>query len=736
MGMLSSGRFFFNSIATCVITSLAILQSSQLMADESDDKAKEEEPVIVVIGKMPRPVDDVVGSATVISRKQLDDTLVHSFSDLVRYQSGLSFEYSGTRFGESGLAIRGIGGNRVAMEMDGIPIADQFDIGSYSNSGRNFIDTELLQRVEILRGPASSLYGSDAIGGVVSFISKTPRDLLSQVNGDQYLGGKVSYDSVDASEAMSLQAALGFERSSALIALSERRGNEMDHSAQSAVGVDPQTRQQSSQLFYGVYELNANHELSFRYQTFSHEATTQVNSILGRGRFASTTSLTGDDQSESESYLIQYEFDTDWDWLTGGVARVYQQTSDTRQLTDEQRLSRGTPYHYDRDFYYQQKVDGIRLNLFTQWSGASTDHQVGYGIEWSDTRVTELRNALQTNLIDNTSTNVILSETFPLRDFPISDVEELGFYLNDQITLGNSGFTLVPGVRYDRYQLTPQPDTIYREDNPATSVVAIDDSRWSPKLGLMYQPREQHQVYLQVAKGFRAPPFEDANIGLDIPLFNIRAIPNPDLKSETSTGYELGYRYRHQRLQWEWVIFHNDYHDFIQTKVNLGLDPATGRILFQSQNLDRATIYGSEVNLQYQLSEAWSVSSQLFWSKGENRVDNSPLNDVSPHQWLLGFHWQQPQFSGSVYGRFVAAKDELTDPASGTLFRAPGYAVFDLLTHYQISPSLRLSAALYNFTDKRYWNWSMVNNTLQDDPILGLLSAPGRSFSLQLSGHW
>ncbi len=96
-------------------------------------------------------------------------------------------------------------------------------------------------------------------------------------------------------------------------------------------------------------------------------------------------------------------------------------------------------------------------------------------------------------------------------------------------------------------------------------------------------------MFAQYARGFRSPPFEDANIGLDIPLFNIRAIPNPDLIPETSDGFELGIRVASRRLSGSLSAFNNDYDNFIETKVNLGPDPETGVLIFQSQNREQST---------------------------------------------------------------------------------------------------------------------------------------------------
>ena len=92
---------------------------------------------------------------------------------------GVDYEAAGTRFGAEGINIRGIGGNRVAILVDGVPLSDQFDTGSFSNATRDFIDAGLIQNIEVLHGPASALYGSAAIGGVVAVRTPDPADIVS-----------------------------------------------------------------------------------------------------------------------------------------------------------------------------------------------------------------------------------------------------------------------------------------------------------------------------------------------------------------------------------------------------------------------------------------------------------------------------------------------------------------------------------------------------------------------------
>ncbi|MCF6193316.1 MAG: TonB-dependent receptor plug domain-containing protein, partial [Kangiellaceae bacterium] len=462
-------KFQFIGVLVCIFfTPLSAIAEEQLPSDIrntqqlSDDSSGE---IMVILGKVPRPINDVFGAASVISREALDKELVHDIADLVRFEVGISIESAGTRFGLSGFKIRGIGGNRVAIEIDGIPVSDQFDIGSFSNSGRNFIDIDLVQQVEILRGPASSVYGSNAIGGVVSFISKKPVDLLAQTKSDYYIGLKGGFYGVDNSRLFSLSAAMETGKLSGLITLSTSSGNEFDNNTGSATPSDQQNYSTKSILTKVYYAMSDDQQLSLSFDYFERESETDVNAVLGLGRFRNTTSIFGDDQSERYSIALSYEFNPDLVWLEGGVARIYHQESETEQLTDETRFSRGTNFGFDRDFFYQQNIDGLRLNLYTNWGGSNLEHRIGYGLEWSERKITELRDSLQTNLDANTSTNIILSEVFPLRDFPISTVKELGIYLNDEIEIIGTNLSIIPALRFDQYRLDPKSDTIYLEDN-------------------------------------------------------------------------------------------------------------------------------------------------------------------------------------------------------------------------------------------------------------------------------
>ena len=492
----------------------------------------------------------------------------------------------------------------------------------------------------------------------------------------------------------SLNTAFGHETSSALLSASYRKGNEIDSNTDAGVASDIQDNETKSLLAKYYFAISDTQELSFSYDYFKRDSQTDIQSLLGLGRFSSTTGLYGDDEASRKNIAVNYDFVLDSDWLEGGVIRFYDQSTETTQLTDEYRTSRGKNYLYDRDFYYQQDIQGLRLNLYTNINLSSSSHHIGYGLEYSKSDIKELRNGVQTNVDTGDSTNVVLSEVFPVRDFPISKVEELGIYFNDEIAIDGTNFTIIPAVRYDKYELSPSIDSIYLEDNPDQEVVSISEDSFSPKLGVVYQLNDDAKLYVQYVKGFRAPPFEDANIGLDIPLFKMRAIPNPDLKSETTDGYEVGYNLAIENHSFDLVGFYNDYDDFIQTKVNLGFDPVTKVATFQSQNIDNAKIYGAELNYKYNneglfsSNDSYSAYASAFISKGENSDTDRPLNEIEPNHALVGFQWlnSNESISLAIHANFVAPKSDIDDENENdpelALASTAGYATFDVIANY------------------------------------------------------
>ncbi|MDH3351767.1 MAG: TonB-dependent receptor, partial [Gammaproteobacteria bacterium] len=243
-------------------------------------------------------------------------------------------------------------------------------------------------------------------------------------------------------------------------------------------------------------------------------------------------------------------------------------------------------------------------------------------------------------------------------------------------------------------------------------------------------------IYLQYSHGFRAPPYADANISLDVPLFNFRAIPNPDLKSESSDGFDLGLRWQGAAASARLSVFHTRYEDFIESKVRLGIDPDSGRLLFQSQNLDETRIEGIEAAWSIRRG-AFAFDGAVYFARGVNKETNADLNSVGPGQAVLGFSWLSRSERSEV-----RLKSTLTDgwddrdESSGELFKPAGHAIFDLFLTQELGPRTVIRAGLHNLTDRSYWNWSDIRGLSPNDPILPYLAQAGRSVSVSLNVNW
>jgi hemoglobin/transferrin/lactoferrin receptor protein len=696
-----------------------------------------EEPIdqiVVVAHKDERSVREIAANVTVVSRADLNAELATSMGDVFRYIPGVDYEAAGTRFGTEGINIRGIGGNRVAILVDGVPLSDQFDSGSFSNATRDFIDAGLVQNIEVLHGPASALYGSSAIGGVVAVRTPDPIDLIKGdgISGD-FLGTLRGADNSKHGQAM---FATGSNAIGVLAGVSWRNGEQIE-SAAGPKGIDTKDYDRQTALLKIVADDAFGR--TWRASVIHQESntTSDLNSMLGAGRYRSTTALEGDDTYTMDVINLAYEFGSPEGWIDSGVVRAFYEVATVEQETLDERAAARTPVSIDRFFSYDQEIRGVELNLWKNVSGDTLSHRLGFGVEYRDRVTEEYRDGLSTNLETGDQTNVLLGEVFPLRDFPISKSTETAAFIEDTISVGD--WKVIAAVRADHYRLSPDVDAMYLEDYPGYEVTSLSESDLSPKLGLIYTIAPEIDLYAQYSHGFRAPPYSDANVSLEIPFFGYRAIPNPDLKSESSNGFDVGIRWQGLQASARLSAFRTQYDDFIESKINLGVDPVSGFTMFQSQNLDKTEIEGLEAGwkMRFGLDEAFGIDGSAYYARGTNKGSGQPLNSVGPAEGVMGFSWYSEDDSRQLRlkATFTDAYDR-RDESGGEVFKPAGHAVFDLFLTQRLGERTVIRAGLHNLTDRTYWNWSDVRGLKPTDPLLPYLAQAGRSASLSLNVAW
>lgn len=736
--MITRGRSEARTIGIAAL--LAVLIGSPATASAAEagrDADSRVEPVIVeeilVVGaRMPRPIDNVVGHVDVITHRDLVREMATSLSDVTRYTPGVSVTTADSRFGETEITIRGLSGNRVASLIDGVPVPDQFDVGSFANAGQDFLVVDAISRVEILRGPASTLFGNDALGGVVAFVTRDPEEFLG---GDPYaLGGSALWSGRDDSTTLNGSVALGSQHRgqpvNGVLHVSSSTGHELNRSA---VDDEPDHQDHTQQTLFlkTAWTPAAGNRLAFDFSLFDETVETDVSSVLGYGRqFANTTSLQGDDSRTRYAARLGYEFSPERPWLDHGSLTAYWQQVDVKQRTTEIRAPLDTLNQ--RNFSYETEHVGLLADFDSRFATGSLEHRVAWGASLGRGQITEQRDGYTRNLTTGERSNWMLGEVMPVRDFPESTVDEVAVYLHDEISLGR--FTLIPGLRWESYRLDADADPVYAADNPSTRVVDAQESELAPKLGAIWRVTERSQVYGQYAHGFRAQPFEDLNIGFDIALFNYRAIPNPDLEPETSDGVEVGYRYLGAETRFTVALFGTDYDNLIETRANLGRDE-NGTLIFQSRNIGEARVYGAEVTFSTTL-DRWisglSFDAAASITRGSNRTTDEPLNTVDPAEIMAALDWAPSDRAGlRLVLTAAAAKDDVDDTIADQI-TTDGYVVVDLTGSFQLTSSIRLDTGLFNAFDKTYWQWSSVRNRTTNDPMVDYLSAPGRYASVSV----
>ena len=702
---------------------------------------------------------EVPATITTIDAQQINRGLVRTLQDLVRYEPGVTVNSDPNRFGASSINIRGLEGNRVQMLVDGIraPSLYQFGIGPFNTSTRSFVDLDSLKRVEILRGPASSLYGSDALGGVVSYLTKDPLDYLDLATSPFYGAFKSAFASADTGWANTGTVAYGTQQWQAMALYTYFTGHEQKNmGSNDSVGPlrtepNPQDIRQQNLLLKGVVQPAEGHRVRAVYEYFDRNNIIDVLSL--NASTPRTSSLTGDDENNRQRYSLDYSYtNPQRGWLAGFNANLYQQTSTTDSASSEYRsntsascsgVANGVNNCYiPRQFDFEQRITGLTAQLESLLDGNGIQQRILWGVDLSDTDSTALRDATIYNQTTGTSTKTLAGDTFPVRDFPNTSTRQLGFYVQDQISLLNDQLVVTPGLRYDDYQLKISPDSIYLSHvPPGVQAKDFSDSAWSPKLALMVRVNPDFNVYGNYAFGFRAPPFDDVNAAFRNPIQSYVLIPNPNLVSETSRGLELGFKGKAGDSTYAVAAFYNRYKNFIdsQTQLDCPADPACVpgfAFTFQATNLARVRIYGVEAKGEWVLDRNWALAGSIAYANGKDEDTDQPLNSINPLTGVGGVrytaadgHWGSSLNITAVAGKNSAASVGGVEP-----FLTPGYGLVDLTGYVNLSKNLRLAGGVFNIFDKKYWQWSNVGQTglTANSPTLDRYTQPGINVAVNL----
>lgn len=693
--------------------------------------------IVVTATRTPVKLQDVPALVTVKTDEQMADEMVSDIKDLVRFEPGVSVRQSPARFGAalgatgrdgaSSFNIRGLEGNRVLIQVDGVRVPDGFEFGAQSAGRGNYVDLGLIKSVEILRGPASALYGSDGLAGAVSFTTTDPADLL---HGDAKVGGRLraSYDSADRefSETAILAARSG--PLSGMIAYTRRDGHELDNQgtndAPNATRTAPNPQDTRSNAILGKLALETGPSSRLRLTGEYEKGIVNTNVLSGVAPVASSATsviaLKAHDTTERKRVALDWRQEAegaiDFIQLT-----AYWQDGENRQFTAEDR---NTAADRTRLNVFRNRVFGGAAEFRSDFTTGPVLHQLAWGADASITRQTGLRDG----------TVPTAPDVFPTRAFPVTDFTLAGGYLSDRIQIAGGRVQLYPALRFDHYALRPQTDPLLASFAAARQ----SGSRLSPKIGAVVKLAGPVSLFANYAHGFKAPAPSQVNQFFENPTSPFgayRTIPNPGLKPETSKTIEGGLRLSSQHVVASVTGFSGHYDNFISQEIVSGTGTVADPVIYQYINLTRVRIKGLEGKLDLSAGNGLTGQLALSWAKGDSIRGGvlSPLVSIDPLKLVMGIGWRDraERFGGQLTLTHAAQKENDRAPAGA--YRPDDFTILDATAFVKAAENLTLRAGIFNILDKKYAWWSDVRGLAASSTVTDAYTQPGRNASVSLS---
>ncbi|MCE4054345.1 TonB-dependent receptor [Pseudomonas sp. Au-Pse12] len=727
--------------------------------------------VTISATRQEQDVNSVPSTVSVQNREELDRQNVNNIRELTRYEPGVSVGGAGLRGGGiSGYNIRGIDGDRILTQVDGVEVPSSFFNGPYAQTQRNYVDPEIIKRVEILRGPASALYGSNAIGGAVSYFTLDPDDIIKP---GKDLGARLKsgYSSSDNSWLTSGTFAGRSGEFDGLLHLSQRNGRETEsYGSTGGTGLNrteanPETVRTTSVLAKLGWDYNDDSRLGLTYEKYKDDRDSNQRSVVGGLFFNGTGSnlyraRTANDTITRERFGLEHSVALDSLLADTLKWSLNYQTAKTDQHADEIYQS-GRRVARTRDTLYQEKQWVFDAQLDKAFSLADTEHLLTYGTQVKQQKVTGYRYGTATclNVAPRCSAigapSAMPSDSVPKSsDFPDPTINTYGLFVQDQIHWND--WTFLPSLRYDYTRLKPHVtdefvNTIVTAGGKASEINASEKTwhRLSPKFGLTYALTEQYTWYGQYAEGFRTPSAKALFGRFENPGAGYSVTPNPDLKPEKSKSWETGLRGNFEHGNFDVAVFYNQYRDFIDEDA---IAPGYNQIKFQTANIKHATIKGAEIKGRLNLDAVGAPQGlytlgSVAYAYGRNADNGEPINSVNPLKAVFGLGYDQDKYGTLLSWTLVKRKDRVDDSAfkapdgltSSSQFKTPGFGILDLTGFYKVTDDVTVNAGLYNLTDKKYWNWDDVRGYdgvgeagMLNPANLDRLTQPGRNFSVNL----
>jgi hemoglobin/transferrin/lactoferrin receptor protein len=689
--------------------------------------SKELSEVIISANRWKQYSKDVPQKVSIISQAKVALHNPQTVADLLTI-SGKVFMQKSQQAGGSPM-IRGFATNRLLYAVDGIRMNTAIFRGGNIQNVIS-LDPFATEQTEVVFGPGSVMYGSDAIGGVMSFQTLTPQfsnEVKTAVSGS----AATRFSTANNEKTGHFDVSVGWKKWASVTSISS---NEFGDLKMGSHGPEEYLRPFYVQRQNGVDVVVTNEDPLVQKPT----AYSQVN-FMQKLRFQPNENWDfqyGLHFSETSSYSrydrhIRYNsvglprygefYYGPQKWIMNNLNITHQSNSKlfdemvlrlAHQFFEESRVSRNIN-NSNREIR-TEKVNAYSINV--DFSKAiSLTHKTYYGVEYVFNDVNS--SGINQNIVAGTS------QSGPSR-YPQATWQSMGVFVNNQYLVTDKT-SLQAGLRYNKYILKADFDTTFYPF-PFTEA-NIDNGSITGSAGIVFRPTDKWVISSNVATAFRSPNVDDVGKVFDSEAGSV-VIPNPNLEAEYAYNIDLNVAKMFGKCVKVDVSTYYTLLDNALVRRDFTLNGAS-EIVYDGelsqvqaiQNAAKANVYGIQAGVEVKLPTGFRFSTDLNFQKGEEELDNgdkSPSRHAAPFFGISRVGYANSkldlelnfQFSDKVAFKDLAeeekgkkeiyARDQNGNPYS------PSWYTLNLKSMYKLTENFTLSAGIENITDQRYRPYS------------------------------
>lgn len=592
---------------------------------------------------------EVPQSVEVITQEEIKNTGAYNVRDALRFATNIDVQEVGMT--GNVVMVRGMESKHTLILIDGRRMAAEntgSTMNAYELSRVNLADVE---RIEVIRGNGSALYGSDAMGGVINIITKKANKEQASIGahtGTKEMGTDFYYSSGRQGK-VSVKASGGIEDVRKEVSGYYNKTKGFDTSSSNMYG----PRRFLNLGFDYAFDDNRGLALDLNFMREQFTSNSSEGTDIGVYNY---------DNNRSDYALTYYGKDDKNDYNL----RMYYNTLKKNNVTNENNAVTDFD-HTSYDALVFEGKNSMKLD---------DKNVMTYGAEWT---TTNMRGTRFGGGGDNKYSEIFAGIT---KDGSEKDVDTYAAYLQDELKITDK-WLLIPAVRFDHH--------------------SAFGSHTSPKVGTTYSFSDNSRVKVNYGKSFRAPTVYElySTMNKRMGMMNVQVFGNPDLKPEKATNFDIGFEAEQGKWSGKLGYYHNEIDNLIDSKSFFsGYVPSVGRVVKSKYyNVGEAEISGAEAEVGYNFNNNWNVKATYNYTDAKDKTTNARLNNRARQNGVVQLSYTdnaELPFTATLWSKWYV--DYLYKVSSNV--NTYTFNTFNFVADKQLTKNLHVYAGVDNIFDK------------------------------------